>query len=134
MPAPHAPLRPSHRMLRVCSACGVNIERKDCHKNRYSEYICRKCQAAGIKFTPEGQRRYVMTRALPVIFLRFAITFMVFMVISISLLVFDPFSFFGSEPEILFDRQAGVSLNAPIQARLKEREAQTVLPPKREEP
>ena len=121
-------------MLRVCSACGANIDRKDGHKNRYSEYICRKCQAAGIKFTPEGPRRYVMSRALPVIFLRFAITFVVFMVISISVLVFDPFSFFGSEPEILFDRQAGVSLNAPIQARLKEREAQTVLPPKREEP
>lgn len=75
-----------------------------------------------------------MARALPVIFLRFATTFVVFMVISISLLIFDPFSFFGSQPEVLFDRQAGVSLNAPIQRRLNESEVQTVLPPKREKP
>lgn len=121
-------------MLRVCSACSATIERKDCHKNRYSEYICRKCHAAGTKFTPEGQRRYVMGRALSVILLRFAIACMVFLVISISLLIFDSFSFFGSEPEVLFDKRAGVSLNAPINARLNENQVQTVLPPKREKP
>lgn len=121
-------------MLKVCSGCRATVERKDCHKNRYSEYICRKCQAAGTKFTPEGQRRHVMGRALPVMFLRFAIAFMVFVVISISLLTFHSFSFFGSEPEVLFDRRAGVSLNASLRSRLNESPVQTDLPLKREKP
>jgi hypothetical protein len=121
-------------MFRVCSSCSATIERKDCHKNRYSEYICRKCQAAGTKFTPEGQRRYVKRRVLSVIFPRIAIAFIVFLVISISLVIFDSFPFFGSETEVLFDRLAGVSLNAPIKARLNESQVQTVLPPKREKP
>lgn len=125
-------------MLKVCSACGATIERKDCHRNRYSEYICRECHAAGKKFTREGQRRYLMARALPVIVLRFAITFVVFVVIATSLLIFHSLSFFGSEPEVpefFFNRRgAGVSLNAPVLARLKASEAQTVLPPKREKP
>ncbi len=38
-------------MSRICSACGATVARYDCHKNRYGEYICRKCQRAGIKFT-----------------------------------------------------------------------------------
>jgi hypothetical protein len=29
----------------------VSVKRQDCHKNRYGEYICRTCQASGIKFT-----------------------------------------------------------------------------------
>jgi hypothetical protein len=121
-------------MFRVCSACGATIERKDCHKNRYSEYICRKCHATGIKFTPEGQRRYVMRQAFPVIFLRLAIACMVFLAIAASLLIFDSFSFFGSAPKVLFDRRAGVSLNAPITARLNANQVRTDLPPKREKP
>lgn len=121
-------------MFRVCSACSATIERKDCHKNRYSEYICRKCHATGIKFTPDGQRHYVMRRALPVILLRLAVACMVLLVISTSLLIFGSFSFFDSEPEVLFDRRAGVSLNAPTKASLNESQVQTVLPPKREKP
>lgn len=38
-------------MSMICSACGATVERKDCHRNRYGEYICRRCQAAGIRFT-----------------------------------------------------------------------------------
>ncbi len=121
-------------MFKVCSACSVTIERKDCHKNRYSEYICRKCHATGIKFTSEGQRRYIMRRARPVILLRLAIAGMALLAISTSLLIFGSFSFFGSQPEVLFDRQAGVSLNAPIKARLNASQAQTALPPKQEKP
>lgn len=121
-------------MFRVCSACSSTIERKDCHKNRYSEYICRRCQAAGTKFTPAGQRRYVMERALSVILLRFAIACLVFLAISISLLAFDSFSIFGKESEVLFDRRTGVSLNAEIKARLNESPVQPDLPPKHEKP
>ena len=38
-------------MFKVCAACGATVDRKDCHKNRYAEYICRNCSSAGIKFT-----------------------------------------------------------------------------------
>lgn len=75
-----------------------------------------------------------MERALSVILLRFAIAFIVFLVISISLLTFDSFSFFGREPEVLFDRRAGVSLNADIKARLNESPAQIDRLPKHEKP
>jgi len=39
-------------VLKKCSACGEVVRRRDCHKNRYGEYICRQCQAKGIRFTP----------------------------------------------------------------------------------
>ncbi len=47
---------------KVCSACGATVARRDCHKNRFGEYICRVCQAAGIKVAPgrklqRGSRR-----------------------------------------------------------------------------
>ena len=38
-------------MLRQCSGCGVTVARRDCHKNRYGEYLCRTCQAAGMRFS-----------------------------------------------------------------------------------
>src|SRR5659263_519003 len=121
-------------MMRVCSACSATIERKDCHKNRYLEYICRKCRAEGVKFTRSGQRRYFLERERPGIFLGLAIACMVLLAISTSLLTFHPFSFFRGEAEVPLDRQAGVSLNAPINARLNESQVQTALPPKNEEP
>lgn len=37
------------KILKKCGSCGASVERKDCHKNRFAEYICRQCQAAGIK-------------------------------------------------------------------------------------
>ena len=36
--------------MRVCTGCGTKVARQDCHRNRYGEYICRPCQAAGFKF------------------------------------------------------------------------------------
>ncbi len=50
-------------MSRVCSGCGATVPRVDCHKNRYAQYICRRCQAAGIKFTRRGQMGYWWKRA-----------------------------------------------------------------------
>lgn len=38
-------------MFRKCSGCGLTVARGDCHRNRYGEYLCRNCQAAGMKFT-----------------------------------------------------------------------------------
>ena len=45
-------------MFKVCSACAATVERKDCHRNRYGEYICRKCRTAGIKFTWQRRLRH----------------------------------------------------------------------------
>jgi hypothetical protein len=41
-----------------CSSCGAAIARQDCHRNRYAEFICRKCQRAGVRFTWRGRLRY----------------------------------------------------------------------------
>jgi recombinational DNA repair protein (RecF pathway) len=46
-------------MFKVCAACGATVDRKDCHRNRYGEYICRKCSAAGIKFTWHRRLRHL---------------------------------------------------------------------------
>ena len=42
-------------MLKTCAICNSNIDRKDCHKNRHSEYICRACQVNGRKMTRRRQ-------------------------------------------------------------------------------
>ncbi|MCB2040773.1 MAG: hypothetical protein H6929_23085 [Rhodoferax sp.] len=38
-------------MLLICSVCKAPVLRKDCHRNRYDELICRPCQATGIRFS-----------------------------------------------------------------------------------
>lgn len=35
--------------MKTCDACLARIARQDCHRNRHGEYICRSCQAAGVK-------------------------------------------------------------------------------------
>ena len=45
--------------LKVCSSCGAQVQRKDCHKNRFNEYICRACQSRGVKFTWRPRLRRV---------------------------------------------------------------------------
>ncbi len=49
-------------MTRQCAVCGKVVPRRDCHKNRYMEYICHACQATGIRFTPQGRRQYLLKR------------------------------------------------------------------------
>ena len=49
---------------KVCSACSLAVPRKDCHKNRYGQYICKTCQAAGVKFTRAGRLRHGSRHAL----------------------------------------------------------------------
>ena len=34
---------------KICSVCGLTVARRDCHKDRYGNYICKNCQAAGAK-------------------------------------------------------------------------------------
>ena len=43
-------------MLKTCFSCGISVARKDCHKNRYKEYVCRSCQSVGVKLT--GRQRF----------------------------------------------------------------------------
>jgi hypothetical protein len=49
-------------MLKTCSACRATAERKDLHKNRYGEYLCRECQAAGIKLTGRQRLRNLIAK------------------------------------------------------------------------
>lgn len=46
-----SPLPEPRGAIKICSACGAMIARKDCHHNRYGEYICHDCQAHGVRFT-----------------------------------------------------------------------------------
>ena len=41
--------------LRECAFCARQVERKNCHRNRYREYICRECQSSGRRFTIRGK-------------------------------------------------------------------------------
>ena len=44
---------------RACAGCRLLVAREQCHRNRYSEYICKSCQAKGIRFTwPNRLRDY----------------------------------------------------------------------------
>ena len=36
---------------KLCAGCRSWVLRDDCHRNRYNEYICKSCQAKGIRFT-----------------------------------------------------------------------------------
>ena len=60
-------------LLRVCSACGATVERYLCHKNRYGEYICRKCQLDGIEFTWRQRLRYSKKWLIPALLLSLAV-------------------------------------------------------------
>jgi hypothetical protein len=50
-------------MTRVCAECGAVVARRDCHKNRYGEYLCRACLKAGIRSTARGRARSLTRRA-----------------------------------------------------------------------
>jgi len=48
--------------LKVCFACKASVEREGCHKNRYGEYICKICMAAGIRFSRLRQLDYLVNK------------------------------------------------------------------------
>ena len=46
--------------LEPCIFCGSKAPRLECHRNRYGEFICRRCSAEGKRWS----RRRVVQRAL----------------------------------------------------------------------
>ena len=46
-------------MSKTCSVCGAVVERQDCHRNRFAEYICKTCQSAGIKSTWRRRAKHI---------------------------------------------------------------------------
>ena len=67
---------------KVCSSCGLVVARRDCHKNRYDQYICRACQASGVRFTRFTQLRFLGGRLFSWFWLGLAV------VVLLSLLIF----------------------------------------------
>jgi hypothetical protein len=41
-----------------CAICSATVARKDSHRNRYREIICRPCALAGARFTWRNRLRY----------------------------------------------------------------------------
>ena len=84
-------------MLRVCSSCGATVERKDCHKNRFGEYICRKCQAAQTNLTWRQRMRYLTRGMLPKFLLVLPVVVLALLILwafAAYFLAFDIFEFF----------------------------------------
>ena len=137
MPRPHS--RQSS-MLRVCSSCAATVARKNCHKNRYSQYICQRCQEAGVKFLPRKQRgssarrRFVLKWALSVFFLAVAVAGLVFPAIWMNLPTFDSSSSLSRKLDAQIDTQGGVLLDAENRARLIEGLERRVFPSRTEKP
>ena len=84
-------------MLKKCSACGEVVRRRDCHKNRYAEYICRQCQDKGIRFTP--RRRLIRDGK------KWLIRFLLMLVATVAVILF--FWWIGQlfPVTVLFDAQ-----------------------------
>lgn len=45
-------------MTPICAECDAEVLRADCHRNRYHEYICRGCQARGVRYTWRNRLQY----------------------------------------------------------------------------
>lgn len=84
---------------KACAACRLWVSREDCHRNRYNEYICKSCQAKGIRFTWHNRlrdyaRRFATTLSIVAVsgaigmFILW-IFYSVFMRLDIFKLVFD---------------------------------------------
>lgn len=44
--------------FRICDACGASVQKRDVHKNRYAQYICRECRSSGVKAVGHKSFRY----------------------------------------------------------------------------
>lgn len=127
-------------MLRVCSSCAATVDRKNCHKNRYSQYICQRCQEAGVKFMPRKQRgsaarrRFVLKWAFSVFFLAVAVAGLVFPAIWMNTLTIDSSSSLSRKADSMIDTQGGVLLDAENRARLIEGLERRVFPSRTEKP
>ena len=97
---------PSSGASRVCTACGATVQRRECHKNRYSEYICRNCQSDGIRFTWRARCKFYRDLSLPLLIL----TFLVGLVLMWTLLLLVK-----SESHEDPDGEQNVSVAPPIE-------------------
>ena len=137
MPRPHSRQSSS---LRVCSSCAATVDRKNCHKNRYSQYICQRCQEAGVRFLPRkergasARRRFVLKWALSVFFLVVAVAGLVLPTIWMNTLTTNSSSSLSRKAEALIDTQGGVLLDAENRARLIEGLERRVFPSRTEKP
>lgn len=65
-PLPEAPVQ-AFSKVHTCAICTRQIERQECHRNRYGEYICKICQTRGHRYSSKGKiariKRY-LTMAL----------------------------------------------------------------------
>ena len=131
MPRPHSSQSGS---LRVCSSCAATVDRKNCHRNRYSQYICQRCQEAGVRFLPRkrqgssGRRRYVLKWTLSVFFLVVAVAGLVLPILWMNTLTTDSSSSLSRNANALIDTQGGVLLDAENRARLIESLERRVFP------
>lgn len=127
-------------MLRVCSSCAETVERKDCHKNRYSQYICRRCQISGAKSAHGAPWRYFARRrsllkwTLSAVFLCVIIGGMVNPASFADILASNFISLLGSKMEPPIDTRGGVLLSAENKAFVIQGLDQVDPPPGTEEP
>ena len=121
-------------IVRICSSCAATVDRRNCHKNRHSQYICRRCQAAGTKFTNARRGRYFARRrfflkwTLSLLFLGTVLAGLVGPAIWLDILTLDSFSGPGAHSKVPIDTQGGVLLNTEIRARLIEGSGQAGAP------
>lgn len=122
--------------LRVCSSCAATVERESCHKNRYAQYICQRCQEAGVRFSPRkrrgalARRRLVLRWTLSALFLGVAIAGVVLPTIWIN----SSPSSLASRPDAPIDIQGSMLLDPENRARLIESLERKVLPSKTGKP
>lgn len=58
----------------VCSSCRDEVIRSDCHRNRYAELICKRCQSKGIKSTWQGRIAHQLQQTMPRIWIGCALS------------------------------------------------------------
>jgi hypothetical protein len=117
-------------MSRACSACGAIVAREECHKNRYAQYICRQCQSTGIKFVRQRPSHRSRRLAIQVFLFGVVVASLVFLLAWQFFAASESFPGLAGGDEAAIDTRAGVSLSAPIRARLQENLRQVAPPPK----
>jgi hypothetical protein len=113
-------------MSRICSACGTVVARKECHKNRYGEYICRECQSAGIKFVRQRQPGNPMRLVIQVFLFGFAVASLLFLVTWQFFLDSGSVPAIGGAYDAVIDTSGGTLLNPPVNAQRVEDPGQAV--------
>lgn len=64
-------------MTLACSSCRIAVLRKDCHRNRYGDYICRACQSAGVRHSLRARVRHGLRRSLQTAWIALALVLLV---------------------------------------------------------